>query len=388
MKICSYELCSGCSLCADICPLGAIEMEKDSEGFFRPVVCETLCVRCGLCEKKCPVNNFSKEEKAEPEVFAVYSKDKKITKKSSSAGVFHYLAKAVLSDGGVVFGAGYDNTDVVHKGIEDEKLLCDLMGPKYVQSNTESVYSKVKSYLDINRTVLFSGTPCQCAALRSFIGENDKLFLVDIICHGVPSPALWEKYIEECFNDVRSVSFRHKKRGWEEYSMNIESERGSYCRSFFDDPYMRTFLTNVALRPSCYSCQWKGENYFSDITVGDFWGIEKVCPKMYNDLGTSAVIVRSEKGKALFSRVSEMLELWEATLSSVEKANISYRKSTRRPPARDSFYKSMADGESFRELYEKYVPKMKKSVVIKKRIKIRINRAVSKISRLKNEREI
>ncbi len=385
MDICSVELCSGCSLCADACPRSAVKMEKDSEGFLRPAVNNDLCVECGICAKVCPVNKRAEKEEGEISVLAAYSKDKSISRKSSSAGVFHYLARAVLEKGGVVFGAGYDGVRVVHKGIERPEDLPDLMGSKYVQSDTSGVYNKVKAFLKEGRQVLFAGTPCQCAAVRSYIGDNELLFVMDIICHGVPSPELWNKYITEEFKDVKSVSFRHKKRGWEEYSMNIESKGGTYSRSFYSDPYLRTFVMNVALRPSCYSCSWKGENYFSDITVGDFWGIEKIYPQMYDSCGTSAVIIRSEKGEKLFSEIRDELVLHPANLRDVERANVSYRKSTRRPPIRDTFFVSMAEGKSFMELYAKHVAKIKKSTVIKKRIKITANRVLSSIYRLKSK---
>lgn len=353
MKICSYELCCGCGQCAYVCPRNAIEIRADEEGFLRPVINGEKCIVCGLCEKKCPVNN---KKPLEPiDVVAAQSKDERVRAMSSSGGIFATLAKCIIEDGGVVCGAAFDeNFHLCHTTAENMDDLWPLVGSKYVQSDTSKIFKKIDGALKEGRKVLFCGTPCQSTAVKNAFGENDNLTVVDFICHGVPTPKLFEKFIGDKFKEPRFVSFRDKKRGWEEFSMRVEHEKGSYNVSRYKDPYIRIFLENVSLRPSCYNCSWKAENFSSDITIGDFWGVSKVLPSMNDDKGTSLVIVRSEKGKALFERIKDSVVCKSTDIEISVKSNGMYNESTVMPQRREEFFNLIKSNASFEEINLKF----------------------------------
>lgn len=384
MEICKSSLCSGCALCAHICPKGAVEMEYDGEGFLRPAVSDDKCVDCGLCQRKCPVN---KKESALPfNTYAAYAVNGEIRKSSSSGGIFYLLAKNILDRGGIVCGAGYgEKLRVVHKAAYTERALRELMGSKYVQSRTDAVYGQIDESLCEGKPVLFSGTPCQCSAVRNAFGNREGLYICDFICHGVPTPTIWEKYIEEEFPGADNASFRDKKRGWQEFSMRIDTKSGTYSGSQYKDPYLRMFLRNVNLRPSCYECSWKGENYASDITLADFWGISKICPEMNDDKGTSVVIIRSDRGDALYSSIIENTVSKEVDISFVAKINEAYGVSAMKPVEREAFFEDLKAGKSFEAIADTYAKPISGKEIVKMRIKIKAKNMLGKIYRVKSK---
>ncbi|MBQ4067582.1 MAG: Coenzyme F420 hydrogenase/dehydrogenase, beta subunit C-terminal domain [Clostridia bacterium] len=381
MKICEKALCSGCGLCECVCPAGAINMRPDDEGFTRPRVDEKKCVGCGLCEKKCPVN--VREKHLPIKAYAAYTKDDKIRKSSSSGGIFGLLASEVLRSGGVVAGAGFgEGLRVEHKITETEAGLKELMGSKYVQSNACGIYKSLGEYLKEGRTVLFSGTPCQCSAVRNLYKDSENLVVCDFICHGVPSPLVWERYVKE-FPNAKAAYFRDKKRGWQEFSMRIDTSSRVYSCSQYKDPYLRIFLRNIDLRPSCYSCSWKGENYASDITLADFWGISKVYPEMNDDKGTSAVILRSKKGGELYSAVCERLFMAEVDASRIAMINTAYGESAMRPQIREEFFADLRECKDFGKLLKKYHKPISTTEIVKMRIKKTAKKLIGRAYRLK-----
>ncbi len=353
MEICSYKLCCGCGQCAYICPRSAVEMKKDEEGFLRPVIDSEKCVSCGLCERKCPVNNKSPLEPLE--VVAAQSKDDKIRSLSSSGGIFATAAKCFIEDGGLVCGAAFDeDMRLCHTTAETVDELWPLMGSKYIQSDTVDIFKKIDEALKAGRKVMFCGTPCQGAAVRNSFGDHENLTVVDFICHGVPTPKLFERFMEDKFSGPKFVTFRDKKRGWEEFSMRVDHEKGTYNVSRYKDPYIRIFLENVSLRPSCYNCSWKAENFSSDITIGDFWGVSKVLPSMNDDKGTSLVIIRSRKGKELFERIEKGLIYKKTDIESSVKSNGMYNESTVMPQRREEFFDLIKANASFEEINSKF----------------------------------
>ena len=373
MIICEPTKCIGCTVCISVCPVGAISAVKDIMGFTYPKVDSEKCINCLSCRDKCPVNKT--DEKNKPlETFAAYSKSRETREKSSSGGIFSALANNILHEGGAVVAAAFDDEfRLYHRIIESDVELSALRGSKYLQSETAGIWEKIKEILDSGVKVLFCGTPCQCAGLDSFLDEKyDNLLTVDVFCHGVPSPKVWEKYIRENFSGVKTVIFRDKTKGWYYYGMKIEHKNGSYYSTKKSDPYSRIFLTNCALRESCYNCEFKGENCYSDITLGDFWGIEKVLPSMDNGLGTSAVIIHTEKGKAAFNKIEQDTVRCECTYESIIKENASSVKSTKRPPSRDEFEKMMNSGASFSELAEKFGKPESKKSILRSEIKYRL----------------
>lgn len=307
--------CSGCFACASKCPENCIEMICDNEGFWYPHINKDICVSCGLCKAVCPVLNSITIEEDEPlKCYAAYNNDDITKDNSSSGGIFTLLAEKVLSCGGVIFGAAFthDFKAVEHIAIQSIEELPLLRGSKYLQSKIGDAYVQAKQYLSSGRTVLFSGTPCQIGGLYAYLGKDyENLITQDVICHGVPSPKVWKKYVE--FREVKAASksrkifFRNKKYGWKRFSVHFVFENcKEYLQNLTDDLYMRGFLANLYLRPSCYNCSFKAKKHISDITLADFWGIEKIDSTMYDPKGTSLVIINTDKGENLFAEISNL----------------------------------------------------------------------------------
>jgi len=358
-KIIEKKNCSGCHACYSICPKQCIKMCEDEEGFWYPQIDKEQCVNCGACKKVCPV---LKEYQPNPrgKAYACINKDEGIRMKSSSGGIFTLLASAVIEQGGVVFGVAFDSDfSAFHTYVEDKTELEKLRGSKYVQSRIFDTYKKVKEYLDLKRIVLFSGTPCQIGGLKTYLGkEYDNLIMQDIICHGVPSPLVWQKYITlretKAGSKIGRTFFRHKKYGWKTYSVRFEfSNRTEYEQIFSKDLFMRAFLANLCLRPSCYNCHFKSKERESDITLADFWGVEKECADMYDNKGTSLVLVNSEKGKKLFEKIEDELIFKEVEINSALAHNSAAYKSVCRPKKREKFMKKVTT-KNFERVVKKY----------------------------------
>lgn len=298
--------CSGCTACQQICPKHCINMFSDNEGFLYPKVDLKNCINCGLCEKACPDIN-PLECRLPINCYAVKNKNLDIRKESSSGGVFSLLAEKVLSQKGVVFGARFDSHwQVVMDYTENIEGLDKFRGSKYVKCDIGNTYSKVKDFLSSGRKVLYSGSSCQIAGLRKFLKHDyENLLFVDYLCHGAPSPLLWKKYIEEISrNDVSSltnISFRNKKRGWKNFSIIIKRGKEVLVDSVFSENiYMRAFLADMSLRPSCYQCSARNGHSGADITIGDHWAIRDINSSFDDNEGVSLVLINTEKGSCAF----------------------------------------------------------------------------------------
>lgn len=355
--------CSGCHACAEVCPQKCICMKEDEEGFLYPQVHEESCVDCGICEKICPVRNRKQVRRQEhrPVAFAAYSRDELVRQESSSGGVFTEIAKFVLGQGGVVFGAAFDEKfGVYHLRVTCVEELALLRGSKYVQSEVKTAYSQAKHYLEQGKWVLFSGTPCQIEGLYAYLGkEYERIITQDLICHGVPSRMVWERYIKYregvAESRTRKMFFRYKKHGWRKYSVRFEFDNQTkYEQVLSKDLYMRVFLADICLRPSCYVCAFKSKKRRSDITLADFWGIQNVLPEMDDDKGTSLVILNSPKGSSVFEKIKGQLLYKETELDEVIKYNSAMVKSAECPKNRDKFMKEV-HSEPFDSLIKKYV---------------------------------
>lgn len=350
--------CSGCHACFSACPQKCIEMHSDEEGFLYPHVETNNCISCGLCEKVCP---FMKDKVRDSlkGCWAVICKDSEIRENSSSGGVFSLLSNRIIDQEGVVFGAMFsdDWESVIHKGNTDISVF---RSSKYVQSIIGESFKEVKELLQLNKQVLFSGTPCQVAGLRDYLGcDYPNLFCVDVICHGVPSPLLWKKYVqsirEKRKKSIKSINFRDKRKGWEDYGLYIEYEGKDYYSRHYRDPYMQMFLNNSSLRPSCYECKIKETGSGADITLGDFWGIDNVIKGMNDKKGTSVAIVHTKKGERLFERIQEQVVRKKVEFQSVLENNSAVYKSVAKPIKRDLFYLHLnqMDFSKFLKVYGK-----------------------------------
>lgn len=312
IKIENKSDCCGCNACGDICPKEAISYHFDNEGFLYPKIDEAMCIGCGLCERVCPLLKDFEPNKP-INCFAAINLNEEERNNSSSGGVFSLLMKKTIEEDGVVFGAAFDDNWMIrHYPAQTLQDTYRFQGSKYVQSNVSGCYKAVKKALNEGRKVLFSGTACQIAALHTFLGRQyENLLTVDVVCHGVPSPGIWQDYLlqEGPVNNITDIRFRDKSSGWKNYSFlmafrNKKAKRVLHHKNI----YMQGFLNNLYLRPSCHSCSFKGGRCGSDITLGDFWGIEKVSPKIDDDKGVSVVLVNSEKGKAAIYSVSMHFE--------------------------------------------------------------------------------
>ncbi|MCM1187047.1 MAG: polysaccharide pyruvyl transferase family protein [Lachnoclostridium sp.] len=373
------EECCGCGLCADICPKNCIKLIADDEGFFYPAINEEQCIHCGLCQKVCKEKNINfKGEYAH--AYIGYNKDESIRLNSSSGGLFFELARAVIQSGGVVYGVSFtENFSAACRSVETEEELFSLMTSKYVQSDPNIPYETLIKELRSGRKVLFSGTPCQTAAVAELAarrGLRSNLYLIDVICHGVPSPGVWQSYLDYVKKDkqIKSVSFRDKKNsGWYDYYLRIKYADDSEMReSHALNAYMRTFLSDGNLRLSCYHCPFKGENYASDITLGDAWKIEKEFYKWADDKGTSLFIVHTKKGEELQAQIRSTFVSRKTDYDRWRMMNPALEHSASYPIFRNSFfrkYKTMPPDKFWKE--EKLVPQMiKLRYVIKKTLKI------------------
>lgn len=315
IKITDKYLCCGCNACSSICTKYCITMQVDNEGFFYPKVDFSECIDCHLCEKVCPVIN--QDDSRQPiEVFAANNTNDDIRLASSSGGIFTLLAELILDEGGVVFGARWDEEwNVIHDHVESKDELYKFRGSKYLQSYIGDSYSKVASVLKTGRKVLFTGTPCQIAGLKHYLRkEYDGLLTVEIICHSVPSPSVWQEYLAEQLeilkwkkSDIKSISFRNKNPSWEKYSFVIKHNDGSvFIELARKNAYMRGFLANLYNRPSCYQCPAKNLRSGSDITLGDYWSISTIFPDMNDKKGVSAIVVNTQKGIKYLQKVDSI----------------------------------------------------------------------------------
>lgn len=344
--------CCGCYACYNSCPFDAITMEEDTEGFRYPRVDADRCRNCGKCERNCPVlNPIVKEQDQTLPTYAAINKNETIRKESSSGGMFQLLAEQILKEGGIVFGAGFDaDWEVCHQSVETVAELDRLRVSKYLQSRVETSFQQVTEHLRAGRKVLFVGTPCQCAALRRFVGKNDEnLILVDFICHGVPSPKIWRKYLALRANkkEIRRISFRNKNLSWERYLLAISyGNANKYLAADLNtDLYLRGFLQNLYLRPSCHNCHFCKKNRPSDITLADFWGVQEELPSMYDGRGTSLIFIQSQKGKALFDQVKNHAKIMEQDFERAILHNPSMIKPSTPSPKRDAFFQAVQHGE-------------------------------------------
>ncbi len=337
-------LCSGCGACSNACCKGAIQMVADSEGFLYPHIDEALCIGCGACEKACPARKIKQPDTA-PKAYYAWSKNEDIRTQSSSGGVFTHLTEYILSQGGVVVGAIMDEDLVVrHAVISSEDELYKLRTSKYVQSDTGDVYRQTKAALKAGKPVLFTGTPCQIAALKQYLSRDyESLYLQDIICHGVPSPGIWQEYLRQTQGgkDIETVSFRDKTESWYRYSLAISYKDGSSFRECYtDNDYMKAFLANLSLRPSCYQCHYRGIGRVSDITLADYWGVYTVHPELPGKNGISLVLTHSAKGERLLADIRNDIFQGETDFAKAISLNPAYTHGIKKPKGRTAFFQN------------------------------------------------
>lgn len=371
IKIKNSKDCCGCEACVQICPKGCISLRQDRQGFYYPQADATLCVECGACTKVCPIINVDTKYRlpADTAAFAAYNTDALQRMTSSSGGLFVLLSEQVIKSHGVVFGASFDDAwNVRHTYAETLGDIAPLKRSKYVQSRIGDTFKQARQFLRQGRCVLFVGTSCQIAGLRRFLRRDyDNLITIDVVCHGVPSPMIWQKYLAEKkrkladdmhLEDADSVrftdiSFRHKKGSWRRFRLHLsyhvnvtgidaiaaDSGSGQVSTCVWEDDYMLSFLKDYANRPSCFACRFRDGLSHSDITLADFWGIENLTSDagLAGDSGTSLVMVHTSKGRALFDSVDCMKT--EFPVMEALRANPAAFYNWPKPVSHDLFFR-------------------------------------------------
>ena len=391
--------CCGCSACIQRCPKQCICFKEDEEGFLYPVIDTATCIDCGICEKVCPILHQGEERKP-LKVYAAKNKDEEIRKHSSSGGIFTLLAEEVIKEGGVVFGVKFDeNWEAKHDYTETINGLHVFRGSKYIQSRIEDNFLKAEVFLKQGRKVLFCGTPCQVAGLKCFLRkEYDNLLTLDFVCHGVPSPGIWRKYLAEtvahlCDKNsatsnpismdnvhIEGISFRNKNTGWKNYSfaltLSTTTRSGvkntiSLSEEFPQNTFMKGFLANLYLRPSCYACPAKCGKSSSDITIGDLWGAHTIIGQDDDDRGTSLVMINKD---IPFLKNNSSLWVKEIDYRTALVYNSCIERSVAEPKKRVLFYSSIRRGNHL----EKAVNKLTKVSFYDKSIRL-LKRTVKRI---------
>ena len=359
--------CVGCRSCEQICPKKAIAMKENEEGFLYPYVDEKKCINCSLCVKRCPTQS-SKNDFANPKaVFAFRNKDDTQIMQSASGGVGVLAARNIIQKGGVAYGAAYDEIFYV-KHIQVDRLddLSKIQSSKYVQSDTNDTYSQVLKDLSDGKIVLFAGTPCQIDGLNAFLGKDYKnLYTIDLICHGVPSPKFFKKYLEyqnkQLAEKVIYFNFRSKDgRGWgTQYLLKTKTKTKTKTLSL--DRYGKHFMAGDCYRECCYQCAYANTHRVGDLTIGDFWGIGKSHPEFYSEKGVSSVFVNTSKGQWLFDIIKNDAWVIDTTLEEAMVKQRNLVHPTKRPAERDAFYKNI-DQDGF-------IDSLKVGLQLKDRIK-------------------
>lgn len=359
-NISSVPPCFGCGACYNTCPKDAIRMALSEEGFWEPQVDAERCINCGLCRKACPKLNEPQPTEQADTFYGGWSKHKDTVSKSSSGGIFGELAEAVLRKGGVVYGAVWAREGIHHTRIDDLAALPALMGSKYGQSNTEQCYRQAKADLKNGKQVLFAGTPCQVAGLKTYLGkEYESLLTADIVCHGVPTRHIEEKFLseqEQGKSPVTLMRYRDKSLSWRRFSVVLErADEAPQREECYFSPFMRAFASDIALNETCYTCPFRLGTYQSDLTLGDCWGVTKYKQPFWNhENGISVIVAHSDKGR-------NALKVLPCTLHQVSKEtavgfNGTLRKlPTETPARRQDYLRELGSGKKLTEVNELYI---------------------------------
>lgn len=355
--------CYGCSLCAKICPKKAIQMRKNEEGFLVPIIDKEKCINCGLCEKKCIYLNSKEKNEItnEDKFYFAYRKETDKYKTYNSSGIFTFLAKKFIENEDEVCGCIWnDNLEAIHKLSNDEECVKKMSYSKYVQSDIQNIYEEIRIKLKTKK-VLFSGTPCQVAAINNYLNKNElkNLYTIAIVCHGTPSPLVWESYkkdLEKKFNSkMVDANFRYKgKYGWISPYTKYTFENGKELirLSFTDDDYVITFGEDVLHRNSCYNCKYKGSNSNADIVIGDYWGCSNNVLKQSSNKGVNSIICHTSKGKELLTMLKEDFIVGDTTFDNITRENKPMKQPVIYNIKREKFFTNFKKNNSIGVLYE------------------------------------
>ena len=329
MPIWNKNECTGCGACYNICPKGAITIKCDELGFYKPFIDKDMCIDCGLCNKVCPLDKYKSQNLEQPKVLAFQNNDKEILFKCASGGVFAKLADYVIKQNGIVYGVIYDENMVVcHSRTDNLTDLEKMYSSKYVQSDTRNTFKQAKEDLEKGRLVLYSGTPCQIAGLKSYLQKDyENLITVDLVCHGVPSPLVFEKYKQEFMaklpktEKLLNINFRSKIEGWKIEELVTTTTTTTTTTHAKLDNFMRAFLHNLSLNKSCSQCQFNKLPRVADLTIADFWGVDDFDKSLNDAKGISIILINNTSGRFLLEHLPKECFLAEVPLSVAIKYN-------------------------------------------------------------------
>lgn len=353
------NMCCGCTACCEACPVNAVTMKKDRHGFVYPEVDDTICINCGKCKKVCPFKNSPTEEKNIPDVYALKCKDDDIRMQSASGAAFSAIAENIIENGGMVYGVECDENFVVkHSCAETKEDYIKFRGSKYVQSEMGNIFTDVKRTLDDEKYVLFSGTPCQVAGLKLFLGKDyPKLYTVDLVCHGVPTPLMWEEFIAKIKQqyvekNIKNVICRDTAI-WGKYISKIifSDKTEQYTKEYID-----IYSSNYALRESCFNCKFASSDRPGDFTIMDFWGINDIMPDFTDNKGVSVVMLNTEKAKMYIKHIEKNAVLQKTELKNILVYQPRMEKPVKKPRLWQRFWEDY-DRYGYDGVFEKYIVK-------------------------------
>ena len=372
------ENCCGCTACKNICPKNAIEMKEDEEGFLSPNIDKEKCIDCGLCKKVCPIiNKVPNKPPIQQEAYVVNNKNVLVRKQSTSGGAFTAIAEYVIKNNGIVYGASFDNNfNVQHNYTTNINDLQKFRGSKYVQSDVKNTFREVRDFLNAGKMICYSGTPCQIEGLKKYLGkEYENLITVDVVCHAVPSPLVWRKYLHYQkkklkMNNIIQVLFRDKsKYGYKYSTMTIKADNKIYQAGVETDPFLRAFFEDLSVRPSCYNCQFKKQYRVSDFTIWDCFEVEKFDNKLDDDKGTSRILIHTKKGKKVFDEISNQFDYKKIDVDDIVQGVKEMYFSVSKNQNRENFFKDINQLEE-EEFFNKYFPD---------NIKVKVERTIRKV---------
>ncbi|ALB47600.1 Coenzyme F420 hydrogenase/dehydrogenase, beta subunit C-terminal domain [Clostridium beijerinckii] len=374
-EVISNDKCTGCKMCGDLCPKKVISFEINDEGFWYPKVNKEGCINCKLCVDKCPALSNENLEKESPKVYSAWIKDSEIRLKSTSGGLYYALADAVLKKGGYLAGSVYESDYKSAKHVigNSKEDLEQIMGSKYFQSDTSGIYISIKKLLEDNKLVLFCGTPCQAAALQSFLKKNyENLIIIDFICRGINSPLAFRRHIEELEEEYNSpveyVKLKNKKTGWQSLATYIKFKNGEECHQDKDKSlWVKGFVGGGGLyiREACHSCQYRNIPRVSDITLGDFWGIQGMSEDN-KFKGISSVLINSKKGESLFKDISSNVVFEERNFSELLSGNPALLHQVEKNMNRNNFFKMLKTHRFSESVSANIEPSLKSGSIVTK----------------------
>lgn len=332
LEVIEKDKCCGCSACFSACGHQAITMQLDSEGFEYPIISQEVCVDCGLCQSVCPVlqyeNRKSIREKNSDAQIGFSARNKNYSQRliSSSGSIFPPIAEWILDNDGLVVGAAYDNDfNVVHKFVESKDELCALQGSKYLQCKADNdTFKNIRNELKAGRKVLYSGMACQVEGLKSFLRKDyANLYTIDLICMGIPSYVVWQKYLSAFFGGekIKSINFKEKSIGWDTFTFRVDTDKRIFKERGMHNLYLRSMFLSWNMRPSCFQCPFKKAKRISDFTLADAWGVFHNTPEINDNKGLSSVIVHSNKGLELWNILKDKIDSVQVSIDDIAAGN-------------------------------------------------------------------